>query len=93
MDEVTRKGAIEKADAMTDMIGIRFLVFNEITYDLFYFLGYPEFIKDTNQLDERFENLSIRIDSYFENNIQINFFNLRKNLEKINESVNRTTWS
>lgn len=46
-----------------------------------------------NQLDERFQNLTIRIDAYFDNNIQISFFNLRKNLEKINEAVNKTTWS
>ncbi|CAH1118459.1 unnamed protein product [Phaedon cochleariae] len=75
MDEDTRKVAIAKADAISDMI------------------GYPEFVKDVNQLDERFENLSVRSDTYFQNNIQILFYNLRKNLEKINEPVNKTTWS
>ncbi|XP_050316058.1 endothelin-converting enzyme homolog [Anthonomus grandis grandis] len=75
MDEQTRKLAIDKADAISDMI------------------GYPEFIKDINHLDERFENLSIRSDAYFENNVNINFYNLKKNLEKINEPVNKTTWS
>lgn len=75
MDEETRKVAIAKADAISDMI------------------GYPEFIRDINQLDERFENLTLRNDTYFENNININFFNLKKMLEKINEPVNKTTWS
>ncbi|XP_018573332.1 endothelin-converting enzyme homolog isoform X1 [Anoplophora glabripennis] len=75
MDEETRKVAIAKADAISDMI------------------GYPEFIKDMNQLDERFENLSVRNDTYFDNNININYFNLKKMLEKINEPVNKTTWS
>lgn len=56
-------------------------------------IGYPEFIKDINQLDERYENLTIRTDEYFNNNLNINFYNLRKNLEKINEPVNKTTWS
>ncbi|VEN40265.1 unnamed protein product, partial [Callosobruchus maculatus] len=56
-------------------------------------IGYPDFIKDINQLDERFESLNVRNDSYFENNIQISQYNLRKNLEKINEAVNKTSWS
>lgn len=56
-------------------------------------IGYPEFIKDINHLDERFENLTLRPDTYFENNININLYNLKKNLEKINEPVNKTTWS
>ncbi|CAH1165627.1 unnamed protein product [Phyllotreta striolata] len=56
-------------------------------------IGYPDFVKDTNQLDERFQNLTIRRDQYFENNIHISYFNLKKNLEKINEPVNKTTWS
>lgn len=75
MDDETRKVAIDKADAISDMI------------------GYPEFVKDLNQLDERFEKLTIRSNAYFDNNIQISFFNLKKNLEKINEPVNKTTWS
>ncbi|XP_056638014.1 endothelin-converting enzyme homolog isoform X2 [Diorhabda sublineata] len=75
MDEETRKVAIDKADAISDMI------------------GYPEFVKDVRLLDERFEKLTIRSNAYFENNIQISFFNLKKNLEKINEPVNKTTWS
>ncbi|KAJ8939317.1 hypothetical protein NQ314_011175 [Rhamnusium bicolor] len=75
MDEDTRKVAIAKADAISDMI------------------GYPEFIKDEKQLDERFENLLIRNNTYFENNLNINAFNLKKNLEKINEPVNKTSWS
>lgn len=56
-------------------------------------IGYPEFIKDINQLDERYENLTVRSDEYFNNNLNLNFYNLRKNLEKINEPVNKTTWS
>lgn len=93
MDEWTRKVAIEKADAMTDMIGKILNKNPQNKLKPVFVTGYPEFVKDTNQLDERFENLSIRSESYFENNIQINFFNLRQNLEKIKESVNRTTWS
>lgn len=75
MDEETRKVAIEKADAISDMI------------------GYPEFIRDSSQLDQHFKNLTVRSNEYFKNNIEINAFALRKNLEKINEPVNKTAWS
>ncbi|KAK9886551.1 hypothetical protein WA026_016825 [Henosepilachna vigintioctopunctata] len=56
-------------------------------------IGYPDFIKDIKQLDEKYDSLSIRNDAYFENTLNINHYNLVKNLEKINEPVNRTTWS
>ncbi|XP_063925032.1 endothelin-converting enzyme homolog isoform X2 [Zophobas morio] len=75
MDEDTRKAAIVKADAISDMI------------------GYPEFVRDIKQLDERYEQLEVRSDAYFVNNLNINLYNLKKNLEKINEPVNKTTWS
>ncbi|XP_060533581.1 endothelin-converting enzyme homolog isoform X2 [Cylas formicarius] len=75
MDEETRKVAVDKADAISDMI------------------GYPDFVKDSAQLDNYYENLTIRADSYFDNNLNINSYNWKKNLEKINEPVNRTTWS
>lgn len=55
-------------------------------------IGYPEFVKDPAELDRRYENLTVRNDSYFENNINVNLFNLRRNLQKINEPVNKTTW-
>ncbi|XP_044260101.1 endothelin-converting enzyme homolog isoform X2 [Tribolium madens] len=75
MDEDTRKAAVIKADAISDMI------------------GYPQFIRDSKQLDDRYEELDVHSDTYFVNNLNINFFNLRKNLEKIKEPVNKTTWS
>ncbi|KAL1501599.1 hypothetical protein ABEB36_006896 [Hypothenemus hampei] len=75
MDDQTRKLAIAKADAVSDMI------------------GYPEFIKDVNHLDEKFDNLTVRSDTYFDNNLNIVSYKLRQNLKKINEPVNKTTWS
>ncbi|KAF2895308.1 hypothetical protein ILUMI_10863 [Ignelater luminosus] len=56
-------------------------------------IGYPEFILHPDQLNERYSILEIRRDAYFENNINLNQYGLRKNLEKINEPVNKTTWS
>ncbi|XP_066144511.1 endothelin-converting enzyme homolog isoform X2 [Euwallacea fornicatus] len=75
MDSQTRERAIEKAKAISDMI------------------GYPEFIKDTNQLDEKFKDLNVSPSAYFENNLNIVYYNIKKNLEKINEPVNKTTWN
>lgn len=37
--------------------------------------------------------LEIRNNTYFQNNINLSLYTLRKNLEKINEPVNKTTWS
>lgn len=56
-------------------------------------IGYPEFIKDVHHLDEIFENLTIRPDTYFDNNVNINAYNFKRELERINEPVNKTTWS
>lgn len=44
-------------------------------------------------MDERYEQLDVRSDTFFTNNLNINYYNLKKNLEKINEPVNKTTWS
>lgn len=56
-------------------------------------IGYPEFILDTNQLDEKYKSFDVRNDTYFINNLNLNLYTLRKNLEKINEPVNKTTWN
>ncbi|XP_018323598.2 endothelin-converting enzyme homolog isoform X2 [Agrilus planipennis] len=56
-------------------------------------IGYPDFVLDSNQLDEKFADLVIRVDTYFENNINLIQYTFRKNHEKLNEPVNRTTWS
>lgn len=95
MDDDTRKAAIIKADAISDMIGKKRRGYIQITpmKCFLLILGYPEFVKDINQLDERYDSLTVRNDAYFENNLKINFYNLRKNLEKIIQSVNKTTWS
>ncbi|XP_017775297.1 PREDICTED: endothelin-converting enzyme 1 isoform X2 [Nicrophorus vespilloides] len=56
-------------------------------------IGYPDFIQDPKLLDERYAILEVRNDTYFENNINLNKYTLRKNLEKINQPVKKTTWS
>ncbi|XP_063707260.1 endothelin-converting enzyme homolog isoform X2 [Culicoides brevitarsis] len=55
-------------------------------------IGYPSYILDAKQLDEKYRGLDIKNDTYFMNNIEINRYNLRKNLEKLDEPVNKTRW-
>ncbi|XP_076756749.1 M13 family metallopeptidase neprilysin 3 isoform X2 [Xylocopa sonorina] len=55
-------------------------------------IGYPDFILNQDELDERYKDLTIKQNEYFENNIRVNKYNLRKNLEKLDQPVNRTTW-
>lgn len=55
-------------------------------------IGFPDFILNANELDERYKELTIKPNEYFQNNIRVNIYNLRKNLEKLDEPVNKTTW-
>ncbi|KOX79211.1 Endothelin-converting enzyme 1 [Melipona quadrifasciata] len=55
-------------------------------------VGFPNFILKPNELDERYSDLIIKKNEYFQNNIRVNKYNLRKNLEKLDQPVNKTTW-
>ncbi|XP_043280868.1 endothelin-converting enzyme homolog isoform X2 [Venturia canescens] len=55
-------------------------------------IGFPYFILNPNELDERYRELSIRQNEYFLNNIRVNKYTLKKNLEKLDQPVNKTTW-
>ncbi|XP_006624144.1 endothelin-converting enzyme homolog isoform X1 [Apis dorsata] len=55
-------------------------------------VGFPNFILNPNELDERYKDLTINQNEYFQNNIRVNKYNLRKNLEKLDQPVNKTTW-
>lgn len=55
-------------------------------------VGFPNFILKPNELDERYNDLIIKKNEYFQNNIRVNKYNLRKNLEKLDQPVNKTTW-
>lgn len=54
------------------------------------FLGFPDYIMDSNQLDDKYNNLTVRNDEYFENNIRAIKFNLEQYLYKLDQPVNRT---
>lgn len=55
-------------------------------------IGFPEFILNPEQLDKKYNNLTINETDYFGNNIRVSKFSLLKNLEKLDEPVNRTKW-
>lgn len=56
-------------------------------------IGFPDYILDPVQLDEKFKDLNISSNQYFENNLRLNIYNLKKNLERIDQPVNKTRWS
>lgn len=45
---------------------------------------------DSNQLDDKYQNLTVRDDEYFENNIRAIQFSLEQFLRKLDQPVNRT---
>lgn len=55
-------------------------------------IGFPNFIMNPSELDKKYEGLSISNSTYFQNNIAINRYNLRKNIEKLDQPVNKTRW-
>ena len=61
IDEKTREAAIHKAQKITDMI------------------GYPEYIlkEDSKELDDKYKDLDVTVESYFDNTIRRNAFVLK----------------
>lgn len=55
-------------------------------------IGFPNYILNSQLLDERYRDLNVAKSGYFENNVRLNVFNLRKNLEKLDQPVNKTRW-
>ncbi|ODM96996.1 Endothelin-converting enzyme 1 [Orchesella cincta] len=55
-------------------------------------IGYPDFILNKDQLDKKYEGLEISETDYFGNNVRVSKFSLKKNLEKLDEPVNKTKW-
>ncbi|XP_055922189.1 neprilysin-3 isoform X2 [Eupeodes corollae] len=55
-------------------------------------IGFPEYILNTTQLDEKYKDLHLNSTEYFNNNLRINQFNLKKNLEKLDTPVNKSGW-
>ncbi|CRK96791.1 CLUMA_CG009917, isoform A [Clunio marinus] len=56
-------------------------------------IGFPDYILNPSQLDEKYKDLDIDAKQYFENNLKLNTYNLKKNLERLDQPVNKTRWS
>lgn len=74
MDDETRELAIEKANAITDMI------------------GFPEYILNPTELDAKYMDLIVNRSEYFDNNVRFGVYTLKRNLEKLYQTVNKTVW-
>ncbi|XP_049783142.1 endothelin-converting enzyme homolog isoform X1 [Schistocerca cancellata] len=55
-------------------------------------IGFPDYILNPAELDQKYKDLEIKEDEYFENNIRVNKYNLKSNLEKLDQPVNKTRW-
>ncbi|XP_021915643.1 endothelin-converting enzyme homolog isoform X4 [Zootermopsis nevadensis] len=55
-------------------------------------IGFPNYILNPDQLDDKYKDLDIRQYEYFENNLRVNQYNLRRNVEKLDQPVNKTRW-
>lgn len=75
MDDETREAAMQKADAISKMI------------------GYPDYILNAGDLDKKYHDLNFNEDEYFNNNVELSRYNLKTNLKKLDEPVNKTKWS
>lgn len=61
------------------------------TYRFFnHFSGFPDYILDPNELNRKYDGLEIKEDEYFLNNIRINQFRIKENLEKLDQPVNKS---
>lgn len=56
-------------------------------------IGYPDFILSTKSLDERYENLHISADRYFENTLNVLLYLSIEEQNKLGHSVNKTVWN
>lgn len=74
MDIDTRKAAVEKANAVVDMI------------------GFPEFILNSTQLDNRYKELEIHSDEYFLNNYRALLYTMKRNFDKLRQPPDKSSW-
>ncbi|XP_068141142.1 neprilysin-3 isoform X1 [Drosophila tropicalis] len=55
-------------------------------------IGFPDYILNPEELDRKYADLNITPDAYFENNIQVAIYNLKSNLKRLDQPVNKTNW-
>lgn len=55
-------------------------------------IGYPDFILNTEELNEKYAGIEIDPDKYFENTLNVLLHTTRMEQNKLHEPVNKTTW-
>ncbi|XP_075148601.1 M13 family metallopeptidase neprilysin 4 isoform X2 [Haematobia irritans] len=55
-------------------------------------IGYPDFILNTEELNEKYAGIEIDPDKYFENTLNVLLHTTRTEQNKLHEPVNKTTW-
>ncbi|XP_075986986.1 M13 family metallopeptidase neprilysin 3 isoform X2 [Anticarsia gemmatalis] len=55
-------------------------------------IGFPDYILHKDELDKQYEELEVKPNKYFENNIAFNVFSLMNDLKKLDKPVNKTKW-
>ncbi|XKL60829.1 hypothetical protein PGB90_007886 [Kerria lacca] len=53
-------------------------------------IGFPDYILNPNELNEKYVGLEIKDNEYFLNNIRINQFRIKENLMKLDQPVNKS---
>lgn len=65
----------------------------EKAYAITDMIGFPDYILNATQLDEKYQSLEFNEQEYFENNLRVNVFNLKENLERLDQPVQLDKWS
>lgn len=65
----------------------------EKAYAITDMIGFPDYILNPTELDDKYQSLEFNEQEYFENNLRVNLFNLKENLELLDRPVNKTKWS
>lgn len=55
-------------------------------------IGYPGYIMNNTALEEKYSDLEVEEESYFNNSVRFNQWVLRENLRKLTKPVDRTKW-
>ena len=55
-------------------------------------IGYPDYILDEEDLNEKYQGLEIHPDRYFENTLNVLKYMTKYEHDKLGEVVNKTTW-
>ncbi|XP_073958611.1 M13 family metallopeptidase neprilysin 3 isoform X3 [Choristoneura fumiferana] len=55
-------------------------------------IGFPDYILQKDELDKQYQELIVKPNKYFENNINFNLFSLKNDLKKLDQPVNKTKW-